>query len=360
MFPDLDHLPGPAPDVERFKAVLRREKPDRIPLVELMIDDTVLKALAGRPLAPLMHDPTVDQLREWASDRIALWHRLGYDYFRLRAEIPFAVHWHKAQSAEIGDSAQITWVDESSGPIQTREDFEQFPWPTDQTIDMSSSEVAIELLPEGMDAIGFSGGVLEWASELLGLQNFAIALYDEPQLVKDVVGRVGEIIFAAFRRFCEMDRVFAIWLGDDMGFKTSTLISPDHLRELILPWHKKYAELAHASGRFFLLHSCGKISAVMPDLVNDVGIDAKHSFEDIIEPVERFYSRWHERTAVLGGVDVDLLSRGTPDEVRRRTREILESCSDGGYACGSGNSITGYVSAQNYLAMIETVREVLP
>ena len=57
----------------------------------------------------------------------------------------------------------------------------------------------------------------------------------------------------------------------------------------------------------------------MPDLIEDVRIDAKHSFEDVIVPVEQFKQRWGTRVAVLGGVDVDLLSRGTEDDVRRRT-----------------------------------------
>jgi hypothetical protein len=55
-------------------------------------------------------------------------------------------------------------------------------------------------------------------------------------------------------------------------------------------------------------------------------------------------------------VDVDLLSRGTEENVRRRTRQILDACAPaGGYACGSGNSITNYMPTGNYLAMIETI-----
>ena len=94
----------------------------------------------------------------------------------------------------------------------------------------------------------------------------------------------------------------------------------------------------------------------MPDLIDDVRIDAKHSFEDVIVPVEEFKRRWGSRVAVLGGVDVDLLSRGTEADVRQRTSQILESCAPGGgYACGSGNSITNYMPTANYLAMIETI-----
>jgi uroporphyrinogen decarboxylase len=94
----------------------------------------------------------------------------------------------------------------------------------------------------------------------------------------------------------------------------------------------------------------------MPDLANDVGIDAKHSFEDVIQPVEKFHEQWGGQVAALGGVDVDLLARGDEDAVRRRTQHILETCAPrGGYACGSGNSVTNYVPVNNFLAMLETL-----
>jgi uroporphyrinogen decarboxylase len=212
------------------------------------------------------------------------------------------------------------------------------------------------VLPDGMGLIGFSGGVLEWSSNLLGLEGMMLLLYDDSDLVRAVVDRVGQTIYDAFRAFCEMDRVFALWLGDDMGFKTATLLQPQHLRQYILPWHKRYAELAHQTGRLFLLHSCGHVESVMPDLIEDVQIDAKHSFEDVIVPVEAFKQRWGTRIAVLGGVGVDLLSRGIEDDIRHRTEQILMSCAPGGgYACGSGNSITNYMPTSNYVAMIQTI-----
>jgi uroporphyrinogen decarboxylase len=288
---------------------------------------------------------------------VQIWRRLGYDYYRVRAEIPFTVDRLRTKdTAAVSNAGQREWVNEHEGIIQTREDFEQYDWPTRFDIGFAQAEAAIACLPDGMKAIGFSGGVLEWASTIMGLEHFLLCLYDDPDLVRNVVDRVGQTIFEAFEVFCGMEAIFALWLGDDMGFKTSTLLSPGHLREYILPWHRRYAEMAHRSGRLFLLHSCGHVEAVMPDLIEDVRIDAKHSFEDLIVPVETFKQRWGDRVGVMGGIDVDLLARGSVDQVRSRTRAVLESCTPaGGYACGSGNSIANYVRPENYLAMVETV-----
>ena len=95
----------------------------------------------------------------------------------------------------------------------------------------------------------------------------------------------------------------------------------------------------------------------MEDLIEVVKIDAIHSFEDVIEPVESVFRRYGDRVAVLGGVDVNLLSRGTPQQVRARCREILDVCGGkGGFALGSGNSVTNYCRIENFYAMIDEAR----
>ena len=92
----------------------------------------------------------------------------------------------------------------------------------------------------------------------------------------------------------------------------------------------------------------------MEDIIEDVKIDAKHSFEDTIMPVTEFKKRYGGRMGVLGGFDVDRLCRSTEQEVRDYTRMLLNVCgSDGGYALGSGNSITTYMPMENYLAMLD-------
>ena len=139
-----------------------------------------------------------------------------------------------------------------------------------------------------------------------------------------------------------------------MGFRTGTLLSPEALRRYVLPWHARQAAVAHEHGQQYFLHSCGNLAAIMDDLIDWVGIDAKHSFEDAIMPVEEFHRRYHDRVASLGGVDVDVLARGSEADVRRRTREVIDACAPlGRFAVGSGNSIPSYVPLANYLAMLD-------
>jgi uroporphyrinogen decarboxylase len=353
---ELRGFPKPSPNVAEFRDVLQRRPSNRVPLVELAIAEETLMALNGAPLLPLSRQAGLPRFRDAIQQRAQLWRALGYDYFRVRAEIPFQMETLDARDTGRLASGQRHWVNEHEGVIKTHADFEAYRWPAAQDIDYAAAEAACACLPEGMGLIGFSGGVLEWSSNLLGLESLMLLLYDDLELVRAVVDRVGQTIYEAFRVFCEMEQVFALWLGDDMGFKTATLLQPQQLRQYILPWLKRYAELAHNTGRLFVLHSCGHLEAIMPDLIADVRIDAKHSFEDVIVPVEEFKRRWGTQVAVLGGVDVDLLSRGSEADVRQRTEQILQACAPtAGYACGSGNSITNYMPVENYVAMVETV-----
>lgn len=356
MIERVERLPRPEPDLQSLLAVLRREKPRRVPIIELKLDDEVCAALLGEPFVPWSKNAPADARKRFVEQTIAVPHRLGFDAFRLRTGIPFDTKKDVAADTADLSRGQRGWQNEHAGPIQTREDLERYRWPTLRDVDFGPAEEILAALPEGMAAIAYISGVFEWSSWLMGLETFMLALYDAPDVVRAVVDRVGQLVLDCFEVWCREPRIPILWLGDDLGFKTAPLIGPDTLREYILPWHAKYAELAHRHGKLFLLHCCGNIAAIMSDLAERVQIDAKHSFEDVIEPVERFHDMWHRKVAAIGGVDIDILARRSEDEVVRRTREILEHCAPrGAYAAGSGNSVTNYIPVGNYLAMIETV-----
>ena len=92
----------------------------------------------------------------------------------------------------------------------------------------------------------------------------------------------------------------------------------------------------------------------MDDLIYKVTIDGKHSFEDAIIPVENFHRQYGKQRSALGGVDINILALGSPDDVRNRTRNLIEHYGPAGrFGIGLGNSIPDYVPVKNYLAMID-------
>jgi uroporphyrinogen decarboxylase len=149
----------------------------------------------------------------------------------------------------------------------------------------------------------------------------------------------------------QYDSVGVVTVNDDWGFNTQTMLSPEQMRQYVFPWTKKIVDAAHDANVPVILHSCGNLEMVFEDVLK-LGVDAKHSFEDKILPIEDAYEKWHDRIPLMGGFDMDYMCRSSEDEIRKRTAAMMERTKGrGGWAIGTGNSVPEYVPVENYLAM---------
>jgi uroporphyrinogen decarboxylase len=351
-------LANPQPDGARFiDWMMGRTHAGKTPLVEYLVDEHLMRPVVTEMLG-----------REWVaygSDRasqaayldnfIQFWYHMGYDFVRFERGLGFNKHTLTTLDTAPGSDRLRGWADEHAGAIGTWEDFEHYPWPRLEDFDFFPFEYLNSHLPEGMGLMTcHSGGIYEQVSQIMSYEGLAMALHDAPDLVQALSERIGELMTGFYRHLLDLDHVIAIFPGDDMGFRTSTLVSPAALRRYFLPWHKRFASMAHANGLPYFLHSCGNLLRIMEDLISDVGIDGKHSYEDVIIPVQDFQARFGDRIGVLGGMDVDRLTTGTPETVRRHARYLIDTCgARGRYALGSGNSVPNYIPLENYLAMVD-------
>jgi len=342
------------PDFSRLLKVLRREGvPDRVPFFELLADPPVISAILGESL-PDIRSKDHEIVRQAIDKDLKFWLNLGYDYYGVRMELGFKRQRHEAPDTASLSRGTRQWVDGTIAQIKTRKDMEDFPWPRVESLDFWNLDYARKVIPDGMKLIPRVSGILENTMWLMGYEGLAFALIDDPEFAGMVFDRVGSHIASVCEAMSQPEEVGAIVAGDDFGFKTQTMISPDDLRKYVLKWHKRIARIARNRGIPYILHSCGNLQEVMQDLIDDVGIDAKHSFEDVILPVTEAKRLYGDRIAILGGVDVGFLTRASEAEVRARTREILSICAlDGGYALGTGNSVANYIKVENFLAMID-------
>lgn len=354
------HVPlkKPRPDAQRFTDVVLGRRRDTVPpLVEYIIDDVVMAPIVRDLLRREWVVPTADRatLRSWADSFIEFWYRLGYDFVRLEIGLSFSAKRLLAKDPAPRSNKDRAWNDQHHGCISTWAEFERYPWPKAEETDFFVLEYINDHLPEGMGFITcHAGGPFEHLSSIMSIEKLCLALLEDPELVQAVSDRIGAAMTAFYRHILQLSRLVAIFQGDDLGFRTSTLVAPDSLRRYVLPWHKRFAAMAHERGLPYFLHSCGNVEPIMEDLITEVRIDAKHSFEDAIVPVQEFQTRYGDRIGVLGGLDVNILSGATPEEVRRQTRRLVETCGPRGrYAIGSGNSVPSYVPVDNYLAMMD-------
>ena len=340
--------------------ILRKGTPDRVYNIELFHDGEVEDAIVqrfGLDAHLSRADPDYTRWRHLAMARF-----LGFDTIRvgLRNVTVGTYHQSTEDTAGLPRSGGRNYQDEHKGPITTWDEFEQFPWP-----DPTASEVTADLewwqehLPEDMCIMG-SGGFAHFAEYLcwlMGYETLCYALYDDRDLVAAIAERLCDLYRVCAQRLLEFDRVKILFGSDDMGYKTGPLLSPADLRAFVLPGHRMCARMAHEAGRPYLLHSCGNLSEIMGDLVDDVRIDARHSFEDTIEDVRDAKKTYGQRIALLGGIDVDFLCRSDEESIRQRVRDTLAICQPGGgYCLGTGNSVCNYIPLDSYLAMLDEGR----
>ncbi|MCX7804627.1 MAG: hypothetical protein N3A38_05490 [Planctomycetota bacterium] len=347
------------PDWEAFIANIRRQgTPKRVHFIELFLDVEVQDAICERYGVDAgldRNDPFFNLRRKVAIQRF-----LGYDYIRIcpaGMDMPTKVC-VAPDTAELSRASGRKFMEEHKGPITCWAEFHAYPWPDPAKADMSELEWCEKNLPDDMCVI--VSGVAHYAeylSWLMGYETLCYALTDQRDLVRAIADRLTEIYRVLIPRMLQFKRVKALWGSDDMGYRGGTLMHPKDMREFVLPGHRMAGRMAHEAGMPYLLHSCGNLKAIMEDLIEDVGIDAKHSFEDTIESVIEAKGTYGRRISLLGGIDVDFMCRSDAQAVRERVRKTLDACMPGGgYCLGSGNSVANYIPLDNYLAMLDEGR----
>jgi len=151
-----------------------------------------------------------------------------------------------------------------------------------------------------------------------------------------------------------------ILIPEDFATKQGPIFSPDFLHEYHYPYVKRLTEAWHEHGVKVLYHSDGNWKKVIPDL-KDCGVDGFYCLEKNcgMDGVE-LKNQWPD-LVWAGSIDgVDLLERGTPDQVKAEvSRQIREShaLETGGFFVASSSEINPPIPPANFRAMVEAVGE---
>lgn len=337
------------PNITEFIRTLKRKKSAFIPIAELGIHPLIKERLLGRPIRSLQDD-------------VAFWHQAGYDYIKLQPTADFNpdqlfLQDHENTTINAVDSITRKWATEGRGIITDWQSFEKYRFPRQEDFGYRQFETVAQYLPDGMGVIGQYGDIFTMVWELMGFEQFSLALYDNPDLIEVLFDKIGGLVLSMFEFFATCDRVDVLWYSDDIAYASGLMMSPKVLRTYFFPWLKKIGDLAKSAGKPLIYHTDGILYDVMEDIIA-CGVDALHPIEPKAMQLADLKKRYGDRLCLIGHVDVDLLSRGTPEEVREKVREnIAVAAADGGYIVGSGNSIPDYVKFENYVAMLEAARE---
>jgi uroporphyrinogen decarboxylase len=290
------------------------------------------------------------------ADHVAFQHRMGYDYVNVLVT-PGNVFGDEHEQFTAGNAeSRRSYINEQAGPVQNWADFERFDWPRAEDIDLSSFDVYGPQLPAGMKMNAFvSCGYFSKVTWTVGLQPFCYLLMDDRPLVKAIFDKWAAWVIGVSQRCMDRPDVGAFWLSDDLGFNTGPFLPPADLREFVFPVFAEMGRMCRTRDLPFILHSCGNLNTILGDLA-DCGVNCFHSLPPGLYDLRQLKAEWGHKLAFSGNIDLNILSRGTPDQTRQAVRYVKDVWATepvGGILLSSSNSIADYCRVENYLAMME-------
>ncbi len=215
-------------------------------------------------------------------------------------------------------------------PVKTREDI--------QAMTEIFSDVTIELDPDGLqtaqrqseqigeDALTINGigesPLMYWIEWMAGVENAHFLLMDHQQEVEALFDTMHSVLIDIIKLLCEHSPADVFYLMENTS---TTLISPDQYRQYCARHVGEYAKLTKSAGRNLILHMCGHLKALLPDLDK---IPAQ-AFEAFTSPTLGNTTMLDGRSAcpgkcLIGGTNAMLWTRKADDIIAKIEADLDE------------------------------------
>lgn len=188
----------------------------------------------------------------------------------------------------------------------------------------------------------------------IGMENLANMVADEDETLPRTIEMYSKWCHRFNKNLVDLGFDF-FWTCDDIAFTNSMLISPNMFRE----YFKEPVRYAKETiTKPLIYHSDGNYALILDDLI-DLGVNAIHPIERGSMDLDWLLKNYKGKLAMIGNVDINhILFDATEEEVYEDVRTRIETYGPGGgYVIGDSNSIPGWCSAKNVLAMSQAVEK---
>jgi uroporphyrinogen decarboxylase len=238
---------------------------------------------------------------------------------------------------------------------------DSFPWPDAKYLNFDSCLAALRSAGPVYRASGFWTCFYHNIMDLIGMENYMMALYSNPEFIQAITDRVCQFYYDANERFFAVagDLVDGFFFGNDFGTQLDLICGPAQFDRFILPWFVKFTQQGHRWGYQVILHSCGAIHKVIDRLI-DAGVNCLHPLQALAANMDAatLARDFKGKIAFMGGIDTqELLVNASPDQVRdevRRVKKLLSPCL---IVSPSHEALLPNVPPENLAAMAEAALE---
>lgn len=243
--------------------------------------------------------------------------------------------------------------------LTSQVEVENYPWPDPSAYDFDQAAQAAKEWGKHYAVRGpYWKPLFCQVAGLWGLEEALVRMAWEPRIFEAVL----EQVFQHTQEFCRHllaacgEAMPILCLGDDFATQRGLMMAPERWRKFLKPRYAQLFELGKRAGRFVWFHSCGDISAVLPDLI-DLGMDVWETVQLHTLPLspEQLKREYGQHLTFFGGVNTQRLPFMTPPQVRAEVVHCLEILGKGGgYICGPDHHLKPDVPAANVVALFDT------
>ncbi|UCE07786.1 MAG: hypothetical protein JSW07_07070 [bacterium] len=342
---------------ERFMAALKLQEPDRVPMFDFLFQQPLYQKLIGRrPEAYNGSDAVACAL---ALDHDGVWLPFG-GFTGLKPKY-LAENVYQDEWGTVYQKNNASWPIDApvDYPIKNRGDLKNYPVP-DPTLPGRDSEIkaAVEMDNDDIAILGGVNGPLTTAWLLVGYENICYALYDDPELIKEVL-KISNEYFKEAARLSIQSGCIGLWVSEDLGDSDRGFFSLDDFQKHFLPHIVEIVDYIDSLGVPALLHSCGHITDYLDDLAQ-TKIAAIHPLQRTAGmDLRMIKEQYGHRFCIIGNIDSSkTLPFGSPDDVATEVKEAIEiAAAGGGYILASDHSLHDGIPIENIIEMFRVGRE---
>jgi uroporphyrinogen decarboxylase len=203
--------------------------------------------------------------------------------------------------------------------------------------------------------------IFELAWHLTGLEKYLLGMMCEEPWIEKLNDKVEEWSTGLALQLVKAG-VDAIWVGEDLGSQTSTLISPDVWRNSFKPRHKRMIEKLKQVNPdiIIIMHSDGAVAPLIDDFI-EIGVDVYNPVQPNVagsDPQE-LKNKYGDKICFFGGIDQqNLLPGGNLEKIREEIELRIQILGkDRGYILAPAHILQADVSTKTVKEMIKTAKE---
>ena len=192
----------------------------------------------------------------------------------------------------------------------------------------------------------------------MGVENWCLAFYDQPQLVQRLIADRVQFGKELLRPLLDARVLDFVQIWEDMSYKTASLISPQCVRQYMLPAYRELVTCLREGGvQVIMVDSDGQVDELTP-LFLAAGCDGVHPCEMAAGSDPLLLRRRHPNCTLMGGMDKRAIASGR-EGVDAELARLAPLWEDGAFIPMLDHFVPPDVSYSTYCYYVERRRELL-